>query len=65
MLICDLCRKPLVKKNWVELGKQPDTKQVCTDCIKTCKEIMNNPRVADMKVVHLNEYKELKEQGLV
>lgn len=65
MLMCDLCRKPLVKsKNiWIEAGKNSD-KHICVECVKICNEIVKNPYI-EYPIVNLNEYKDLKEQGKV
>lgn len=61
MLICDLCRKPVVLGEF----RRFKGREICADCIKICKEIIRHPKFKDVKIVYLNEYKELKEQRRV
>lgn len=60
MLICDLCRKKLIKgeSKWVEFKK--NDRQICDECIKTCNEIIKDRSTGNL--VYLNEYKEAKER---
>jgi RNase P subunit RPR2 len=57
MLICDLCRKPLVKgkEKWVN----NDTQHICETCIKICNEIVKDPNTGPL--TYLNQYREEKD----
>lgn len=54
MLTCDLCNKKLVKNNtkWVENKEH----QICFDCIKLCKKIVDDKNT--FSVTFLPLYKE-------
>lgn len=63
MTICDLCRRKVnVIKEKVFINVEKNT-HLCVDCVTTCKEIVTNPNTS--KVTNLNEYKDLKAQGLI
>ena len=57
MLICDLCRKPLIngKDKWVAKGK---IGHICETCIKISSMIIKDPATGPL--TYLNKYREEK-----
>lgn len=62
VMICDLCKNEIKKDDEFFVTRK---KHLCGNCLKICKEIINNSKLSDVSIVYLNEYKELKEQGLI
>lgn len=59
-MICDLCRKELHKGRSKWVGASDGSQQICLDCVKICKEIVNDPSTGPL--TYLNEYKEMKQR---
>lgn len=64
MIVCDICNKE-IKKGEKYTARADNDVHFHDDCISLCKEIIENSKLSDIKVVYLNEYKELKEQGKI
>jgi hypothetical protein len=64
MMICDICGKE-IKKHEKSHTRPGATTHFHDECVLLCSEIVNNPKLKEVKLVYLNEYKEFKEQGKV